>query len=143
MSSFSNGIYTFFIPGKLPGLNELIAENRKHPQAGAKLKKDTDYFIGICIKNKLKSLKIEKPVLMRYTWIEPDRRRDRDNIASAKKFVQDSLVQVGVLKNDGWNDIVGFEDHFEVNKKEPGVLVEIVEVDDDQRTTKDPQQEIL
>lgn len=30
-----------------------------------------------------------------------------------------------------------------LNKKEPGVLVTIVEVDNDQRAQKDPQQEIL
>ena len=35
-----------------------------------------------------------------------------------------------VLENDGWKNIVGFEDCFKVDKKEPGVLVEMVEFDE-------------
>lgn len=128
MNSFSDGIYSFFIPGKLPGLNELINENRKNRQVGAKHKKETDYYIFISIKSMLGNLKIENPVYIKYTWIEENRKRDKDNIASAKKYVQDALVQAGVLKNDGWNNIVGFEDRFEIDKGKPGVLVEIVEV---------------
>lgn len=77
----------------------------------------------------LKNLKIEKSVYIRYTWVEENKKRDKDNIASAKKYVQDALVQAGVLKNDGWNNIVGFEDRFEIDKEKPGVLVEIVEVE--------------
>ena len=129
MTSFNEGIYSFFIPGRLPGLNELVDKNRTHAQVGAKFKKDTDYYIYLCIKSKLKSLRIEKPVFIRYTWIEENRKRDKDNVASAKKYIQDALVQAGVLENDGWKNITGFEDHFEVNKTKPGVLVEIVEVE--------------
>ncbi|WP_148568677.1 RusA family crossover junction endodeoxyribonuclease [Acetobacterium bakii] len=116
-------------PESCPVLNELINENRKNKQVGAKFKKETDYYIFICIKSMLKNLKIEKSVYIRYTWVEENKKRDKDNIASAKKYVQDALVQAGVLKNDGWNNIVGFEDRFEIDKEKPGVLVEIVEVE--------------
>lgn len=48
------------------------------------------------------------PITMNYTWIEPDRARDKDNIAFARKFIQDSLVKFGYLRNDGWKHILGF-----------------------------------
>lgn len=35
-----------------------------------------------------------------------------------------------VLENDGWKNIVGFEDCFKVDKDQPGVLVEMVEFDE-------------
>lgn len=143
MNNFSNGIYIFFIPGKLPGLNEYTRANRTHRQKGAKLKDETDQYVAYCVMNKLRGLQIKNPVHIKYTWVEENQKRDLDNIAFAKKFIQDALVKLGVLENDGWKNITGFEDHFEVNKKEPGVLVEIVEVDNDQRAQEDPQQEIL
>ncbi|MBC3901397.1 RusA family crossover junction endodeoxyribonuclease [Acetobacterium malicum] len=138
MNSFSDGVYSFFIPGKLPGLNEYTNANRSNPHIGAKLKKDTENLIMMIIQSRMMGAAINEPVFIKYTWIEQNQRRDLDNISFAKKFIQDSLVKVGVLKNDGWKNITGFEDHFEVNKKEPGVLVEIVEVEDDQRIAKNP-----
>ena len=50
---------------------------------------------------------------------------DKDNIAFAKKFIQDSLVHAGVLANDGWNQIEGFTDDFAVDPKNPRVEVTI------------------
>jgi len=47
------------------------------------------------------------------------------NIAFAKKFIQDSLVQMGVLENDGWKHIEYFTDSFAVDPKNPRVEVVI------------------
>ena len=130
MNNFTEGFYKFFIPGRLPGLNDYTAANRYNRYAGAKMKKDTEEIVITCIKNDLKGLEIKKPIFMRYTWIEKNKRRDLDNICFARKFIQDSLVEVGVLENDGWKNIVGFEDCFKVDKDQPGVLVEMVEFDE-------------
>ena len=54
-------------------------------------------------------------------------RRDKDNIAFAKKFIQDSLVHAGVLQNDGWKHIEHFTDDFAVDPKNPRVEVVIEE----------------
>ena len=62
---------------------------------------------------------------MRYTWIEQNRKRDKDNIAFAKKFIQDALRLAGILKNDGWAEIAGFSDDFQVDPKGYAVIVEI------------------
>lgn len=130
MSSFSNGIYTFFIPGKLPGLNEYTRANRTHRQKGAKLKDETDQYVAYCVMNKLRGLEIKNPVHIKYTWIEENQKRDLDNIAFAKKFIQDALVKLGVLENDGWRCVIGFSDEFKVDKYNPGVEVTIKEVDE-------------
>lgn len=49
-------------------------------------------------------------------------------MAFAKKFVQDALVQCGVLKDDGWKYVVGFSDRFEVDKENPRIEVLIKEI---------------
>lgn len=49
---------------------------------------------------------LREPVYCRYLWVERDRRRDKDNIAAfGRKVIQDALVQMGALRNDGWGGI--------------------------------------
>lgn len=65
---------------------------------------------------------------MHYTRYEPNKRQDKDNISSfGRKVIQDSLVQYGVLKDDGWKHVVGFSDRFEVDKENPRIEVKIIE----------------
>ena len=67
---------------------------------------------------------------MEYLWVEPNRRRDLDNISSfGRKVIQDALVDTGVLKDDGWKYVVGFSDKFDVDKKNPRIEVLIREAD--------------
>ena len=111
------------IPGKLPGLNEYIALERANRHKAAKLKRDTEFRISLAVKAQLRGVRFRTPVVMHYTWIEPDRRRDKDNVAFARKFVQDALVRCGVLKNDGWAQVENFTDAFSVDKKNQRVEV--------------------
>ena len=60
-----------------------------------------------------------------YTWYEADRRRDKDNIAFAKKFINDALVECGVLPNDGWRNIRTMFDMFDVDATNPRVEVTV------------------
>jgi len=116
--------YGFTIPGRLPGLNELISAERTHRQKGAKLKKDAERLVRIVIRQKLRKVRPAPPVVLHYRFFEPTRRRDLDNIAGfAHKVVQDSLVKEGVLKNDGWDYVKGFTDEFDVDRKEPRIEV--------------------
>lgn len=119
---------TLIIQGRLPGLNELIAMERTHRQAGAALKKQAEQLIRFHIRDQLKGYHPKTPVTLYYYFYEPNKRRDLDNIAGfAHKVIQDSLVKEGVLANDGWEDIKGFYDQFHVDNKFPRVEVEIVE----------------
>lgn len=120
---------TLTIPGLLPGLNEYIETERGHNGKfkAAAMKKQAEHIIGYMIELQLRGVKFDRPVTIHYTWFEPNQRRDKDNIAFAKKFIQDSLVHAGVLRNDGWKEIEGFTDSFAVDRENPRVEVVIEE----------------
>ena len=42
-----------------------------------------------------------------------------------RKDIQDTLVKMGALKNDGWENIEGFSDSFAVDKGKPRIEIEI------------------
>ncbi len=69
------------------------------------------------------------PGLNEYT--AANRKRDKDNIAFAKKFIFDALVENHVIPNDGWKNIDSFSDSFKVDTQHPRVEVEIHTVDED------------
>lgn len=119
----------FTIPGSLPSLNEYINAERANRFAAASMKKKAEEKITLAIRSQLKGFKAKEPVYIRYTWIDANKRKDHDNVAFAKKFIQDALVRAGVLTNDGWTNICGFEDHFACEPSKPRVIVEIVEDD--------------
>lgn len=122
--------YLLRINGKLNNLNDYIAVCRTNPYAGAKMKAKNEQIVKYAIYEQLHGVRIVAPVVMAYTWIEPNRRRDLDNISSfGRKVIQDALVETGVLKNDGWKEICGFSDSFKVDKEEPRIEVEIREVE--------------
>jgi len=119
--------HTLTIPGQLPGLNEYIAAERGGggKYRAAAMKRDAETLIGLCARQQLRGVYFTAPVTMHYTWCEPNRRRDKDNIAFARKFVQDALVAAGVLQGDGWACIEGFTDRFEVDRAHPRIFVTI------------------
>lgn len=122
--------YLLTIPGKLPGLNDYIAAERTNRHKGAKMKADSGDIAAVAIRRCMRGIRLEKPVSMEYTWIEPNRRRDKDNISSfGRKVIQDALVQAGVIRDDGWKYVAGFSDRFEVDKKNPRIEVRIMEVE--------------
>ena len=98
------------IPLKLPSLNEYINECRRNRyKANAykiKIQNDISWFL-------MRVPKFKNPVWLHFHWIEANRKRDLDNIASAKKFVLDAMVAMGILQDDGWRYIRGFDDTFE------------------------------
>ncbi len=121
--------YRLVIPGRLPGFNEYVEAERANRQKGAALKRSCEQQIMWLAKSQLRGLRFAGPVQMVYTWVEKDRRRDKDNVSSmGRKLIQDALVKAKILQNDGWREIVGFEDRFAVDAKCPRVEVEITEV---------------
>jgi Holliday junction resolvase RusA-like endonuclease len=63
-----------------------------------------------------------------FTWYCPDKRKDKDNIMSAQKFVFDALQQIGYIKNDGWKQIGDISHRFMVDKNNPRLEVELEEI---------------
>jgi Holliday junction resolvase RusA-like endonuclease len=123
-------VYRLVIPGTLPNLNDYIGACRRNKFAGAKMKNQAEHLISIYIKAQLKHVKFKNAVILHFTWIEPNKRRDLDNIAGmGHKIILDSLVNCGVLVDDGWRYVAGFTDNFEVDKKTPRIEVHFEEVE--------------
>lgn len=120
-------IYKFTIPGTLPSLNDYIFACRKTKFQAASMKHQCENVV-IAAAHKLRKICFEKPVYITYRWFEPNRKRDMDNISSfGRKVIQDALVEMGTLQNDGWKEITGFRDEFFVDKHKPRIEVEIDE----------------
>lgn len=111
---------------KFPSFNQYVNACRKNKYAGGIMKKqienDIFYFI-----NRLPNF--DKPIRIKFTWIEDNKRRDLDNICYAKKFILDSMVKAGKLKDDNRNFVKGFNDTFEYGKTSK-VILEIEECQD-------------
>ena len=117
------------IYGRLPGLNEYIDAERQSKYKAAALKAQSMQLVMIYAKRDLRKWRAKGPVYMRYTWVERDRHRDKDNVSGyGRKVIQDALVKLGYLRGDGWAHIVGFSDDFAVDKVRPRIEVEIEEV---------------
>ena len=65
--------------------------------------------------------------MVRFEYHEKSKRRDADNIASAKKFILDALVEMGVLPDDSRKYVKGFYDVI-IDDKTDFVRVELVEI---------------
>lgn len=119
----------FTIKHKLPSLNDYSKAERTNRFVGARFKQEIEELIEWSIRSALTRKTLHKPsgaVIVRFTWTEPNRRRDCDNIASAKKFILDALVKMRVLENDTQKFVVGFYDIFEIGK-DYSVRVELIE----------------
>ncbi|GAA6488430.1 RusA family crossover junction endodeoxyribonuclease [Gordonibacter urolithinfaciens] len=117
---------SFEIPGKLSGLNEYTRACRANRYKGAAMKRTNQDIAALSIRAaRLKPY--DGPVRVSITWVEPNMRRDPDNIRFAAKFVLDALVGEGVIPNDTQRYVKGISDRFLVNPKEPRIIVEMEE----------------
>lgn len=120
---------TLVIPGRIEGMNEYIAAMNADRHKGNKLKRSRTEEVAWHCRSQLRGWRPTPPVWLAYRFYEPNRKRDKDNIAGfAHKVVQDGMVLAKVLKNDGWDYVAGFADDFAVDKKRPRIEVTIAEV---------------
>ena len=112
---------TFFIPGPLPGLNEMIGASNASRHKYNALKKKWEKVVWAAVKEY--GIEPIDRAYFEFTWWERNRRRDPDNIAAARKFIFDGLVSAKILKGDGWKQIEGWLDEFCICDDEPGVTV--------------------
>ncbi len=118
------------IKQKLPSLNEYTAACRTNAYKGAKFKAEVEEVIGWAIKQAVTSKSLRKPsgaVMVRFEWHERTKKRDADNIASAKKFILDALVKMRVLEDDSRKYVKGFHDEI-VDDATDFVAVELVDI---------------
>lgn len=116
------------IPGTLPSLNEIIDAAKTHKMKYRNLKKDATEKCQLVASQLPRYL---DSIFLDITYYAPDRRTDPDNIAAGKKFIIDGLVEAGVIENDGWSEIAGWNEEFEKDKENPRIVVEVTEVKDE------------
>ena len=115
---------TFEIPGRLPGMNEIITAAKSHYGKYSSMKKKyTKLVVDSCRK-----IGPHNSVYLEITWYVPNLKRDPDNIAAGVKFIFDGLVDAGVIPKDtiaynrGWKN-----DDFILDRDNPRVVVKIFE----------------
>lgn len=114
----------------MPGLNEIIAASKAHPKKYAAMKKAVG--AKVILAAHIAKVPSMQRVHMSYQHFEPNRRRDPSNFCSgAQKMIEDALIKVGVIPNDGWNNIASFDHRWQVSKNKPGVCVFIAEAEDE------------
>ena len=117
------GDQTLFIPGPILGLNEmLLARGRGHYAYNAKKKKLEEEIYYLCLEQ---GITYVTQAWFLFEWLEPNKRRDPDNVAAGRKFVFDGLVKARRLPGDGWKHVNGWLDTFQVDRENPGVRVHI------------------
>ena len=103
----------FVIKAKLPSLNDYISACRANKYAGAKFKQEVEEVVGWGIKQAISAGKLkrtEDPIIVHFVWHEKTKRRDADNIASAKKYILDAMQTFKVIPNDNRKYVKGFTD---------------------------------
>lgn len=107
------------IPFSLPSLNDYINECKKNRYAGAKHKKEVQADIAYFI-NKLPIYR--NPIKIHFIWVENNKPRDYDNVCFAKKYILDSMINAGKLKDDNRNNVVGFSDEFVIEDERKVIM---------------------
>lgn len=106
-----------FLNHEFISLNDYINAERMNKFKAAKIKENETNIAAILLKkhcNDIKSLKL--PLELNFVWYLKDRRKDIDNVAFAKKFINDGLVKSGCLKNDGQKQIIALSDKIKISK---------------------------
>lgn len=126
-STMAQSKITLTIQGELTALNKYIGALNRNRFMGAKLKRDeTERVATECMVAGLEACL--EPVTLHFHWYMKNDRKDLDNIAFAKKFILDGMVQAGLLYDDSHKWVRGFTDSFEIDKSNPRVEIEIKEV---------------
>jgi len=111
---------TYIIDMKLPSLNEYINVCRANKYRAARYKKEIQNDIAIF----LNGMPIyENPIYIDFLWIEENKKRDYDNICFAKKFILDTMVQLGKIVDDSWGYVRGFSDRFCLSKEKTAKVI--------------------
>ncbi len=117
---------TFFVPGPLPGMNEIIAAAKSGRGKGnAYSRQKLLWTSTVAFHARSRSIgHLPSPVSVSCVWHEATKRRDPDNIQAAVKFVLDGLVEAGILSGDRRADIAAVR-HEVIESKTAGVAVTV------------------
>lgn len=117
---------TFEIPGEMTDLNTHLKKTNTHWAGGQSIKNhETQKVKLIASQYRSEAEDLELPVDVHFHWVCSSRRKDKDNIRFAAKYILDGLEAAGIIPNDGWKEIGKLSDTFERDKDDPRVEVTI------------------
>ena len=126
--------FEVWLPGNWPSLNAMKeGAQRGGAKGGNQWNKIKQSYQGpalllMRIEKRKKPVRFTVPVRIKYTHYRSNRRGDPSNYASAaQKIIEDALVEAGIIPNDTFRWIAGFEHEFYFVNKEPGVEVSVKE----------------
>lgn len=143
----------FWVAGKVPSLNELLDSKSRAPTAMRSIIMRRKPVKGKggerwCEYNEIKQswkartvralgtpfVRVESAYFA-YLVVEETMKRDPSNICSAAiKFIEDGLVEAGVIPNDGWKQVKGIRMHCHHRPdRDPGVYVVLSDEPIDER----------
>ncbi len=115
-----------WIPGPLPGLNEILsAKANRYKRGFSEYTALKRRWTGI-IQLYASSQNFPSRDCGHFTYIfrERDQRRDPSNfMAGGHKLIEDALQGLRLLPNDGWKQVLSIQDEWLVDKASPGVTL--------------------
>lgn len=100
-------------------MNQYISAMNRNRFAGNKVKQEETEKCAKHTKIAMRNgVKFSFPCKLKFVWYIPNKKKDPDNIASARKFILDGMQKAGFMDNDNLNWILGFEDEFVISKDE-------------------------
>ena len=130
-SSESGQVDRVVIKGRLVGLNEYVEAERTNRFKAASIKRDVENHIAVSLMFATEQGTLHshtKPCELWITWVEPNHRRDLDNISFATKMIQDAMVRAGVFPDDNTKFIRLIHHTVAFDPNNPRVEVTIREV---------------
>ena len=122
-SASSPHFQSFFVPGRLPGANDII---RKHHMVYSRFKSEWGLTIARCIiVSKLKRVGYCR---IEFVWHEPNDKRDDDNVMFAQKFVLDALRDTKIIQDDRRQFVYSLTHRVIVDPDQPGVEVTVIPI---------------
>lgn len=114
---------------ELMDLNNYILGLNKSRWNGLAFKKEQTSLVAAEVRKLVnKGIEFQKndfPLDFEFHWYTKNKRKDKDNIVFAKKFIFDGMIEGGLIKNDGWKEIGSFTDVVSVDKDNPRVEIKI------------------
>ena len=118
------------INGRLIGLNDYVNAERTNKYKAAQIKRDTEDQITLALLQAAEAGTLHShtdPCELWITWVEPNHRRDIDNVSFATKMIQDAMVKAGVFPDDNTKYICLLHHTVAFDSKRPRIEITIKE----------------
>lgn len=111
----------------MPGLNELLTAALNNRHTYGSMKKKWGGVVALYARSQ-GFMPIGGPAHFEIECVEPNRRRDPDNlVGGAQKVIFDALQEANLLENDGWEHVLSISSSWRVDKGRCGVQLTVRE----------------